>query len=50
MIEIPLDPQEAIAVLSSISRFGTLPETRAMREWMRQQGREDGWLRMPGSR
>ena len=37
MIEIPLDPHEAIAVLSSLSRFGTLPETRAMREWMRAE-------------
>jgi hypothetical protein len=35
MIDIPNNDQnQALSILASISRFATLPETMAMREWL----------------
>ncbi len=37
MIEIPNDQDRAVSVLRSISRFSTAPETREMREWLKEE-------------
>jgi hypothetical protein len=37
MIEIPQKPEEALNVLSSLSRFAVLSETRGMRDWLKSE-------------
>lgn len=38
MIYVPThDPNVTLSVLASLSRFSTLPETRGMKEWLRNE-------------